>query len=277
MPRPRIQIREKLKKACEKFNITLLTNVKILYRYKDKGERQWTPLKFRCNKCNHTYTTSTPNLYKEHGVNCPRCKKTAIKSNRLSVANKVAKKHKAKCIEEIQECKGYDTRIKFKCSKGHVYYKSIEAHQRQSISPVKCPSCRKIITFKKFITFLKEHKISCFTKEEEYKDVNHKLKLKCNHGHTWESSINITSRNFERSGTVCIQCNRIKEFDKYSDREHRITLISNDYIGYNNYMDWKCHKCKKIFRASAKDMWSRKFKCPTELEEYNKTRKILYK
>ena len=101
--------------------------------------------------------------------------------------------------EYIQECKdkNYDlpieeyinalTKIKHKCSNGHIYKQTPSSH----LSGCGCPKCKKLLEVKKRTKTNEEYIEECKSKEydlpiEPYINTNTKIKHKCKQGHVYK-------------------------------------------------------------------------------------------
>jgi len=188
-------------KKCGEFKRTGLKKMKELAKekggeclsnnYTDEKRR----LKWRCSK-GHIWKTSSSSI--KIGSWCPYCaglNKKTIKDMKILAMSK-----EGKCLSK-EYINDY-TKIKWKCSKGHVWKTSPGSIKQGSW----CPKCvilsGKDKAFKKVQNIIKEKKGTYLS---DYINNKTKLKIKCFKGHIWYTTPNALSQ-----GKWCLYCSSFK-------------------------------------------------------------------
>jgi len=211
-----------------------------------------TKLSWKC-KHGHVFET-TPNSILYSNTWCPTCSvvnRTQKRKLSLSRIREIGNMHD--CILQSTEYKNSSTPLSWKCSKGHVFSRTITQIQDRVYS---CPLCRKdqqVSTRKKPISYFYE-----FVKKHEGKIIqvidDDNFVIKCKEGHDWNST-----RAKLLSHSWCVKCSYIKRGNtqKNNIRNYQIIakkrggqLLSVAYNKISEKLQWKC-KQGHIWFASA--------------------------
>ena len=149
-----------------------------------------TKVEIKCDK-GHVYEVR-PNNFK-NGQRCPKC------------GDKCSKQAKEQLIELIQqedyellsEYKNSKTKVKLRCTEGHVYSVTPNAFKNGDRCP-KCSNNCPIQSRKQFIELLQQEGYELLS---EYKGTMKNVELKCPKGHVW----NVRPNTFKR-GVRCGVC-----------------------------------------------------------------------
>lgn len=173
---------------------------------------------FTCNKHNYNYDRLVNSMLdKRRGNLCPMCAKENKIKNRTG---KTSLKNPEQYLKECKE-KGYDlpiekyinnyTKIKHKCSKGHIYEQTPNIH----LQGHGCKYCLN--------TTLDDYKIIWGDLnldkpiDKTYVDNNHKMKFICKKGHIYEQSPN---QHKFYGCPVCDESHGEKYIRNYLDKNH---------------------------------------------------------
>jgi thiol-disulfide isomerase/thioredoxin len=154
-----------------------------------------TKLKWQCGK-GHIWK-AIPNSIRQ-GHWCPRCFYETIRPRSMLTIeemHKMARKKGGKCLSK--EYRGSFTKLKWQCSKGHIW-RAIPHHIRQGHW---CPHCahESRRTKKDMQKIARERGGKCLS--AVYAGTHSKLKWQCGKGHEWEAR----PENIKR-GSWCPQC-----------------------------------------------------------------------
>lgn len=154
-----------------------------------------TPMAWQC-KVGHTWKATLNNV-RNAGSWCPVCARSRSKST-VASAKKLAIQNGGCCLSS--GCEDARTRLKWKCSKGHIW----EATTQSIRSGRWCPICARIKTSS--IHMSVAHQIArsrggcCLSKV--YINNKSKLDWQCSKGHRWEACLH----HVKNSKTWCPRC-----------------------------------------------------------------------
>lgn len=193
-------------------------------------------LKFKCDK-GHIYKADFSHF--QMGRRCPICgiQKTAD-AKRLSFdyvkekVNKSAPNYKL-LSDSYFDC---NTKLKFKCDKGHIYETTFTIFQ----TGCKCPYCAGVD--KKDIDFIKKEvsKYGYQCLSDIYENNLTKLRIKCNKGHIYE-----TTWAYLKAGNRCPKCIGRRLHVDYVRKEIEKTgykLLDDKYINGGSKLNIQCDK-----------------------------------
>ena len=251
---------KKFLKAKEKFEklIPELEERGIIPLEEYKGAL--TSIKWKCLICGHIWETIPTSI--KSGSGCPKCAEENRSKRQFNEGKKrfeeLIPELEEKGIIPLEEYKGIDKPIKFKCLKcGNIW----EAPPSRIKFGGGCPKCfrKKQIKkgrekFEKLISELKEREIIPL---EEYKKNNIPITFKClKCGNIWETTpINIKAGS---DCPICAKKNKSKrQIEKGKKRfenlipelKEREIIPLEEYKGVNNPIKFKCLKCGNIWET----------------------------
>jgi len=146
-------------------------------------------------KCDRGHVWEAPSDYIQAGSWCPECPNW---NRTIDDMIALAHKNKGKCLSK--RYKGTVKKLKWQCSKGHIWY----AKPQQIIEGHWCADCRRHKkTIEQMQTLAKIQGGECLSKR--YSGVFTKLKWQCNKGHKWAASPDSVS-----GGHWCPKCGIVK-------------------------------------------------------------------
>lgn len=198
-----------------------------------------TKLKWQC-QLGHIWE-ATPNKIKQ-GRWCPKCgiiKMADAQRGSINDAIKLAKMKGGKCLST--EYKTARTKLKWQCSKGHIWEAPMSAIKN---SGTWCPMCSGNIRLN--LSYINKIALDRGGKCLSKRYINNRIKLnwKCHLNHTWRSSTTSIL-----GGTWCPECARLKNGD--SQRLNIIQMktlalkrggqcLSNEYKNSKTPLIWQC-------------------------------------
>ena len=155
-----------------------------------------TKLKWQCSE-GHTWLAVPANI--KGGTWCPACGRNKTKPP-IELFHKIAKEKKGKLLST----KYIDslTKLKWQCSKGHIWTTTPDIIKRGSWCPA-CVNENTILTIEEFQKIAKRKKGMLLSKK--YINNHTPLKWQCNKGHIW-----MARPNNIKNGTWCRICSRKK-------------------------------------------------------------------
>lgn len=145
--------------------------------------------------------------------------------------------------ELLSEYKGIDNKITLKCPIGHIYdvrYNNFKNNNRR------CPYCKGDVLSKHFrakeeeiLEKIKENELEYVSGIENFKNGNSKIKVKCKHGHIYETRYSLIKK-----GNGCRKCYGTQKLtiDEIRDdlSKYNYKLISDVYVNANEKLLMKC-------------------------------------
>jgi thiol-disulfide isomerase/thioredoxin len=168
---------------------------------------------------------------------CRKCStKIRVEREKFSIEmmRKIASERGGKCLST--EYVNNNTKLKWKCSEGHVWSAVYGSIQQGTW----CPDCagKRPQTLEDAKRVAVERNGKCLSKE--MKDSNARLKWMCEHGHTWSTSFN----KIKNQGSWCPTCAgkskyTIEVMDKWA-RENNGKCLSRNYVNVDTQLEWMC-------------------------------------
>jgi hypothetical protein len=146
-------------------------------------------IKWKCFK-GHTWKARVSNI--KIGQWCNKCRNLTIEEMQDH-----AKKNKGICLSKVY--KNSNTKIKWKCSKGHIFKSKPDSVIYRDTW---CPYCANIfpLTIKEMKKIAKSRNGKCLSRT--YKNSDTHLKWMCSEGHIWKASPN----RVKNAGNWCPKC-----------------------------------------------------------------------
>jgi len=193
-------------------------------------------------KCNYGHIFKINNYSLRKRIWCPNCKldrKTIKKSLRIDELKKQVKELNGVCLDIIPN---QDNKLKFSCKNKHIFYSTMNnvlyGYWCKKCSNIKRTTDTLPNRKNKVIKFINSKKGKILTTELTY-NYDEEIKLECERGHIWDSSIrNIISNNW------CRTCGLLDRWEK-----DKITIKE-----INSYIKGRGGKClSKEYINSSKD------------------------
>lgn len=132
-----------------------------------------SPLKVKCNNCNHIFYPTLHNL--KSGSGCPNCySKNRGKSNIIPYEERLnyVKKYNYKLLTPKEKYIDGEHKVKLKCPKGHVYH----ARLHDFYIGNRCPICKESKGERKIEKYFKNNNIN-YIKQYKFEDCKFKRQL----------------------------------------------------------------------------------------------------
>ena len=209
----------------------------------DKYINNSEKLKFKCDK-GHEYSATLANF--QQGRRCSVCGILKVSGAKRFTIDYIKKETKRiamgyTCIST--EYNNANSKIKFKCDKGHEY----DATWAHFINGRRCPTCfgrgKTITDIKKLVMKLAKG-YECLS--EEYVNAHTPLLLKCDKGHEYT----VTWNNFQQ-GNRCIECAGLKALtpkemkSKFKEIAPEYKCLSTVYVNTKTKIKVECDKGHK--------------------------------
>ena len=185
----------------EKINLSLLQNIA-----KERGGKCLsskyinanTKLKWQCSK-GHIWEAK-PRTIKNNKSWCKVCSG----SNKLTIEEmkEIALSRSGECISN--EYKNSKTKLKWKCSKGHIWEATPNNIKNKNSWCLECSGKEKL-TIKLMLQIAEERGGKCLS--SKYINAHTKLKWQCSKGHIWDA----TSRTIKNKKSWCLECYKLKK------------------------------------------------------------------
>ena len=206
-------------------------------------------LKWRCS-AGHIWKASRSNIVHAKSW-CAKCAINSTK-NTIEEMHKIAKKNGGECLSK--KYVNADTKLEWKCSKGHVWKsipRIIKSHSTW------CPECLKG-SIDDMHKIAKERKGKCLSKKYIHSEI--KLKWQCSKGHTWKAPPKAV-----KAGSWCLTCSgrkrlTLKDMHKIA-KDRNAKCLSKKYINVDTKLKWKCAE-GHIFLMNADSIKGKKTWCP---------------
>lgn len=213
-----------------------------------------TKLKWIC-EFGHTWEAVPATI--KSGSWCPTCAlSTKGDYNRLTIEEMhlLAKERKGKCLSKAY--KNNSTKLKWKCSKGHIW----EAPANKIKTGRWCPECAKKSrsesqkgSIQEIDKMLKPVGGKCLSKK--YVNSSTRLKYQCSKGHTFSQTPNYIQTRIRKDLEWCSGCVKDRKRSILSIEDMKAlakecggTCLSKEYKNLSIELEWKCkngHKFKK--------------------------------
>lgn len=195
-----------------------------------------TKLIWQCKK-GHEWEATSNNVKK--GQWCPECANT---KKTIEEMNKLASTNHGRCLST--EYINTNTKLKWKCNKGHVWSATPNSIQQGSWCPYCVGNAKK--TIENMRKFAEEHHGKCLS--VEYINSSTKLIWQCNEGHVWEAVPNSVMR-----GSWCPHCvgiikKNIDEMHRLAER-HGGKCLSKKYVNAHTKLEWQCKDEHKFWMS----------------------------
>ncbi len=189
-------------------------------------------LRWQC-AAGHRWKTTVARV--RAGVWCPRCKEDSYWS--LQDARELARKHGGICLS--RRYVGFDTRLRWQCSNGHVFKLSHRQAVRRDGKPKWCPDCSSYkYTSEDAQKLAAEHGGECLSAKTG--NTYHRLQWRCARGHFWRAALKSIL-----IGKWCAVCKRedrgfsLKRM-KELGRSQGGKCISKKYVDNKTPLRWRC-------------------------------------
>ena len=222
---------DKIVNICKKNNYDIPIDGQ---KYKNNN----TMLTFKCNS-GHTYIQRVSKHLSGHG--CPKCK------GGVSISNIMYKKLCESNNQDlpIDDYRNSKTKIRYKCSMGHIYIQSPSSHlQGQG-----CPICfgNKKKTSEEYYNECKE--LGLDLPIGDYINAKVKIYHKCKQGHVYKQT---PSDHLQGQGCPKCKGSKKKTLKQYYDecKERELDLPIENYVNAKTKIKHVCSRCGNIYKQT---------------------------
>lgn len=154
----------------------------------------------------------------------------------IDVVKQLAHDRGGKCLSEIYK---NNTKLKWKCSEGHVWEATPSNIKRGRWCPY-CSRARTRGSIEEMQKIAETKGGSCLS--NIYKDSRHKLEWMCSKDHIWKTTPSIIGE-----GSWCPYCSNVRKVDAFMTIQviaykRGGSCLSKSYKGSNEKLEWKCKK-----------------------------------
>lgn len=171
------------------------------------------------------------------GINhwCSFCSSKLVKLQKFEELQKTAKEKGGICLSESYG--NGKTKLKWQCSKGHIWYMSPSAIINRNYW---CPYCagNAKLTIEKMQETAKEKGGKCLS--IKYNGIHEKLQWECSEGHVWEARPNDIINNGSWCPYCCGHAKLTIEFMQKIAEERGGKCLSTEYKNVFSKLKWEC-------------------------------------